>query len=731
MVEDKQEEALEKIKQHEAQIKTLENMSEIRAEKDVFTELHELCTSPGYIHAISHLCFRDNIFRSEQGEITSEDILELYSHDRLIRTEISTLLGLLISQDVDFSIPSPETLQVYIDKTDELLKELHESINAPAHKIFMDILQTGKADNPFTKGEFLREAIFYSAESAYDFQYLDLFVQKYAQDNEWIKQNKGFEVQNISTIIKAITDIQLQKIHSFRETLLKTHPSKWSTLDIFTFSVKELEDKTHLSTDVITNVLEAFTAVDENKSFLELGDYNLINSHPLLKRDENIYILFQHYGLLEAAYESPFYWFLGDKTYLSKAEENRGNFTENFSAHTLSKIFGKENVYQNIDIYDNKKRVGEIDVLVVFANRAIVLQAKSKKLTLGARKGNDNLLADDFKKAIQDSYDQGNDCAKFIQDEKYKLIDFSGSEISIRNDYKEVYVFCVVSDHYPSLAFQSQQFLKYEETEIIKPPFVMDIFLLDVMSEMLQNPLYFMSYINKRTSYTGKLMAQSELTLLSYHLKRNLYLSDEFSMMMIDEDVTVDLDLALLVRKKGIAGKDTPEGILTKYKGTIIGNFLDHINNYEDDNAVELGFFLLTLSEEAIGQINEGTQKAINLFLKDGKNHDFTAGFDDASAGLTIHINKLPDDVAYEKLLEHCKYRKYIQKANNWFGLCIDPLTQQFRFGVMSNKEWVYSKAIGREVVEKIIKSKNKIGRNEKCPCGSGKKYKRCCLLQQ
>ncbi len=24
-----------------------------------------------------------------------------------------------------------------------------------------------------------------------------------------------------------------------------------------------------------------------------------------------------------------------------------------------------------------------------------------------------------------------------------------------------------------------------------------------------------------------------------------------------------------------------------------------------------------------------------------------------------------------------------------------------------------------------------KIGRNEPCPCGSGKKYKKCCLLKQ
>ena len=28
------------------------------------------------------------------------------------------------------------------------------------------------------------------------------------------------------------------------------------------------------------------------------------------------------------------------------------------------------------------------------------------------------------------------------------------------------------------------------------------------------------------------------------------------------------------------------------------------------------------------------------------------------------------------------------------------------------------------------IQSNVKIGRNEKCPCGSGKKYKKCCLLK-
>ena len=84
--------------------------------------------------------------------------------------------------------------------------------------------------------------------------------------------------------------------------------------------------------------------------------------------------------------------------------KHRGEFTENFSAERLKSVFGKDRVFTNIDIVDSKKsKAGEIDVLVVFANRAIILQAKSKKLTIAARKGNVNCLQSDFKKAIQES----------------------------------------------------------------------------------------------------------------------------------------------------------------------------------------------------------------------------------------------------------------------------------------------------------------------------------------
>ncbi|MGB3750554.1 MAG: hypothetical protein WA945_03230 [Arcobacteraceae bacterium] len=202
-------------------------MKVVKSEKDVLVELEELCTSSGYIHAIAYLCFRDNIFRTDGDEPSVEDLLKLYSHDRLIRTEISTLLGLLVKKEIDYTNPNPETLQTYIDKTDLLLKELHDAINAPAYEIFFDILKNEKNENPFTRGKILKETIFYSAESAYDFQYLDLFPQKYNQDSKWIKDNKGFSVDDIQYVISAFIDLQLDKVNDFKNKLLKLHPSKW------------------------------------------------------------------------------------------------------------------------------------------------------------------------------------------------------------------------------------------------------------------------------------------------------------------------------------------------------------------------------------------------------------------------------------------------------------------------------------------------------------------------
>src|SRR5437879_7581425 len=99
----------------------------MRNEQEIFDELARLCTSPGYVHAVAYLCFRDNVVRY-QGEMTSDDMRHLFSKERLVRTEISTLIGLLVKEDVDFALPTPEVTQKYITRSEELLEEMHHSM---------------------------------------------------------------------------------------------------------------------------------------------------------------------------------------------------------------------------------------------------------------------------------------------------------------------------------------------------------------------------------------------------------------------------------------------------------------------------------------------------------------------------------------------------------------------------------------------------------------------------
>jgi hypothetical protein len=198
-------------------------------------------------------------------------------------------------------------------------------------------------------------------------------------------------------------------------------------------------------------------------------------------------------------------------------------------------------------------------------------------------------------------------------------------------------------------------------------------------------------------------------------------------MMHLDDSICADLDVAMSVRRGELNGKDIIPGIMTVLKETHVGNFISQIEHTENQGLIDLGFTLLSLNEEAIKQINDGIKAIINLTKKDRKNHDFSIG-GETWGGVTIHCNNLSNEHALNILKEHCERRKYIQKATEWFGICIDPIKEKWRFAIGVNYEWKKSNEMDR-VIKSLVASKvRSVGRNDPCPCNSGKKYKKCCL---
>lgn len=708
-----------------------------RSETEVFAELGELARSPGYVHAIAQICCRDNLI-TYVDDLKASDLQKLYSPDRLIRTEITTLLGLLARGPISTALPATEVVQEYVRRTDALMEELHAAIGSPMFDLVKAAAKPRSGEGDVWRGEAMREPIFYGTESAFQFQYRDLAVEKYGRDDPWLEQNKGFSIGEARAIAEAMCTLLVEKATQIYTEMKRSGESPSTWIPAFEQHPDEIALRVDVPVERIRAFMAAFTMRGDNAQFQSVSDFNSLAESPLLANGGECVLLFQSYSIYEALYDSPFYWMMGDDAYRPTAATHRGDFTETFAARRLEHVFGADHVHKNVNLIRGKEIVCEIDVLVVFGDRLVVVQAKSKKLTLEARRGNDGQLRKDFAGAIQGSYDQAYLCADKIISGECRLVGVGGKEVALPFPPKDIFIFNVISDHYPALAFQTRQYLKYQETAQIRSPFVMDVFLLDALTEMLDNPLRLLSYAKHRAENTHRLALSHEFTALSFHLKRNLWIESQYDMVLLDDDIAIDLDLAMMVRRDNVAGPPTPEGILTRFAGTLFERLLEQIEKDPNPLSLELGLTLLKLGEDSCRTIDQGLKIITRQAKADGKAHDFTVG--GPEGGITFHCNVEPSDAAMAKLGAYCKLRKYAERAQQWIGVSLN-FEAGLQFGVLLNDEWKQSDEMDAATAEmrkpmkpanfmRTIRSRRvqKVGRNDPCPCGSGKKFKKCCI---
>ncbi|MBT9514892.1 MAG: SEC-C domain-containing protein [Acidovorax sp.] len=715
-------------------------MNKPRAEAQILGELEELAASPGFVHAVAQLCQRDNVIHI-RGELKPEDMDRLFSKERLIRTELTTLIGLMAKSALDLAPQKPEVIQDYVKRTDALMEELHNAMSYPTFAAMFETAKFGGAPpNPW-HGPGMREPIFYGTESAYTFQYRDLASEKYGADDEWMLKNKGFTSGQARVVAKTMCTLMDEKGTRLlvESGIAKASPTTW--LPAFEFSMDEVTFHSGVAKEVVDAFFRAFTFSGDNAGFKEAGDFNEVAARPLLPTGRGTVLLFLHYAILEALYESPFFWMWDDKVYRPKAAKHRGAFTEQFAARRLSAVFGPEHVYANVNLFRGKDVVGETDVLVIYGDRLIIVQAKAKKLTIAARKGNDSQLKADFAAAIQDSHDQGWTCANEMLAGGCRLVEDGGNEVALPRSVKEVFLVSLVSEHYPALAFQVKQSLKFQATDVIRPSFVMDVFLLDTLTEMLASPLRLLSYLKLRVDVENKLMSGHELTVLGYHLKQNLWIDEEQDIIMLDDSLARDLDAAMLVRRDNQPGADTPEGILTKMRGTRYESLIKEIENRADPATLELGFHLLSLDEDSCRNVHSLLETITRKTQVDGKRHDVTLASSTHPSGVSFHCNPKPSVEAITTLETHCERRKYAQRAPQWFGVSVGP-AGDVQFGVTLDFPWegsdemerltarMKAPLLVRDVLPSLVRdaSRMKLGRNDPCHCGSKIKYKKCCM---
>ncbi|WP_423732304.1 SEC-C metal-binding domain-containing protein [Hafnia paralvei] len=692
-----------------------------KTEAEVFSELESLCTSHGFIHGLALLSCINNITIYEK-ELGSEDMQHLYEKERLIRTEISSVAGLLLKSEINTDYPGEDVIS-------ELCEDVNVSLVA-LHRAMYSAEKGGDYDNAM-----IRESIFYAAESAYDFQYLDMAEEKYYLDDSWFLENMGFTCGDMVSVGRCIESIMERKINDFLRHAQGVLNDQ--VLNAYELPVDQIATETGINDVKARTIVDLFSSNElSNENFQGMSDFNVFNARPIIRAGKKYYC-FSAYSLAQAIYETPFFWMNDDKKYRPISAQHRGEFVEDYVYRKMTSVFGAENVYKNVYIVNgNNETLGEIDVLVSFSDSVIIYQAKSKKLTIEARKGNGNAIQKDFQGAIQDAYDQGVSCAQLIVSGA-SLADQNFNRFNLSSLVSRCYIIPIISEHYPSLSFQVRQYLNTTITNEIYPPFIMDVFLLDVLTEFLNTPLYFLSYIDRRSTYNMRIFSSHELTIFSLHLKQNLWIENECDMFMLHDDICVDLDIAMLARRRGITGKRTPDGILTFHQDGVIRKIIKSLESENHKLAMELGLLLLSLDGDTIEGIDQMAKRTIFLSSLDKKHHDLSTIVGDT--GFTVHCNYYNKDVAEKQLHEHCIKRKYITKCKKWIGIHVRPKTYDVNYGVMLDFEWEYSPEIESIItpsrlqntlvnVGGVMTQAKRPGRNDPCFCGSGKKYKKCCL---
>lgn len=739
-------------------------------EQEIFNQLSELCKQKGFIHALVEIWFADNYFQpNKNGNLTESQISKFQSdRSKLNRNELNTLLALLIKNNPNFiqdAKPNSEILEEYKERTYQLLESFHELLTKSSMQGMLEEIMpfyqnkqptsfaefTKFAENKaFLKQDTIREAIFYSGDGVYDFQYQDLGCLKYQNDGEWFIDKKGFAIDWVVPFLEIIFQFHHSKMN---QSSISIDSFTYSKDEIIEFLSKCWNKKAvdYFPIDSMFNFIESFSInpdyVNNLDEFQNFDDFNPIVAFPFIKLEQDKFLLLDFYTLSQAFYETPFFWLNDDKKYRNIASDNRGKFTENFTYEICCDVFGKENVWANVDLYSKsnlKDKAGEADILVNICGTALVFQAKSKKLTLESRKGNIPVITKDFSLAIQAAYNQAFECSEILLENKYiaKIDD----KVITLPEINYCIPICILSENFPALTAQIRWLLEEEKHLQIAPAIVFDVFLLQLMHLTLQTPLEFLHFIYSLSKSRTKFLAQTQIDLLSVHLNRNFLCSEDADMFCLDNGLSADLDLYLLKNRRQMNVRNNEKVEVSscwiQFKDTYWWHLFEFSSSLNSLDKLKFGLELLQCSSEFIKTYNSVVSDRITQLTLDPKIviSDFTI-FLSNNHGITVYVCNSPviESELRDKLSRHAQLRKYQAQSDLWFALIIstsgivkhiESLDFKWKFDCSLQKE--YQNTLGKKSQPKLfIEGKavtKKIGRNEPCPCNSGKKYKHCCL---
>ena len=712
-----------------------------REDTGTFADLEQLSQGSGFIYSFCLMVARCLW-------MSTDDVAEINWTERPNQEELSLLLGLLVKHPIRMdAIPSEETILEQAQRASDLLKELHLSLSSPTLPSsgldaddpdrLTELLQ--KYEEWMDSGRGMVEPIFYGGQGAYAFQFLEMASKRYAGDEQWIQQHKGASIEAFVEIANILELHILKRLRGIKRGIALNEECK-AVLSAMTFGLDDLPSANRQSLEHFITAF-SFAPGHINQEFNTTAEYNAVHSRPVMVLGGGQYCIPIFPNLPKAIYDSPYYWMIHDEQYRDTALGNRGDTTESITQDLLTPVFGSGRVFRGVKIGKGKANITDIDVLAVSGNKAVIVQCKSKKLTIDARRGDGRALRTDFTKAVQDAYDQAITARSALIDGSYRLSDARGAAISLPHRVDEVYILCLTGDHYPAVMTQARAYLKKQDED--PHPVLLSIFDLDLVSHYLKDRYDFLYYLRQRSAHATHFMADSEVSLIGFHLKHKLFPDESYGMTGVDPWYSQLVDANFLASRGNWPKSEASEKLFHTWKNEVFDGLVEDIKLAASESprqisAEDLLFFMYDLAGQGADDLVRSVERLKRQTLLDGQEHSMRVQMPRSKRGVTFvsfptptHATQL--QVFQRKVQAISVAHKYRSQSDEWMILA-SFLGSPVRFDIFGyiKGAWQHDpemdQLVDQNLVPGLIVHPNgeRPKKNQSCPCGSGKKFKRC-----
>lgn len=488
--------------------------------------------------------------------------------------------------------------------------------------------------------------------------------------------------------------------------------------------------------------------LNENKDFYnsEYAGYPLIElpvfQKPFININDKFYC-FDYYNLFDNIYRvvqktikkvDPAY---GD-TWQSRQME----VTEDMAKSLFEKLLPGCKIYTSNYYPKNKslKQLNENDLLVIYDDNLIIVEVKAGSYTYRAPILDIESHIKSLKTLVEVATNQAERTLDYLKSsDTVKLYNKDKSEkceISY-GDYSDVTLMSLTLDNFNEFASKIEK-LKF--LNVNKNAMAISIDDFRVYSEYFDSPIEFLHYLKQRklSSQDKSLYLNDELDHLGLYIEHNWY-HETF-----DKDMNriikpygyrekLDIYFSSLINN-GLETEKPKQYIPAEIKKII--NFLDKSNL---KNRVKLGMFLLDFSSEERSNLNDGILSALKRQSEIKRMVQLVLS-GETPICIFCHqhgIESMSDieikDYTFATMLQMGdQYRIELNLYYDKFNEIENIKFEFYSYKDIPSERISKLKEMASELSElRIIRYKkdngtNKIGRNEICPCGSGKKYKKC-----